>query len=215
MHEKPRVSYSCMVVARLLLIFTIAACSSGLPPSRAPGAGEQGIVTHAAFPDDEDAVAPSYGKSELERALASERTALDAGEKHVAEVADDSAGLAVAVADLAVRRRFVATLEDCQANGRHCPPRLDDPPWSYDIDSAALPKLDAALRFDLEDWRKVADELHGRSCACRTRVCIDSLAVAIDVLEKRPMPEVAADDAASESIVKARECLFRLRGRGH
>lgn len=215
MHEKPRVSYSCMVVARVWTLFTIAACSGGLPPSRAPGAGDQGIVTHAAFPDDEDAVAPSYGKSELERALASERAALDAAEKHAVEVEGDSEALRVALADLAVRRRFVASLEDCQANGRHCPPRLDDPPWSYDVDSAALPKLDNALRFDLEDWRKVADELHGRACACRTLVCIDSLAVAIDVLEKRPMPEVEADDAASVSIVKARECLFRLRGRGH
>ena len=205
-----------MVVARvtgLYLLFTIAACSSGLPPARAPGAGEQGIVTHAAFPDDEDAVAPGYGKSELEKALAVERGAIEAGEKHVGEVADDSAGLRVAVADLDVRRRFLAELEDCQANGRHCPPRLDEPAWSYDVDSAAAPKLDSPLRFDLEDWRKVTDELHGRACACRTQVCIDSLTVAIDVLEKRPMPDVQADDTAIASITKARECLFRLRGR--
>jgi hypothetical protein len=184
-----------------------------LPPARAPGAGEQGIVTHAAFPDDEDAVAPSYGKIELEKALVAERGAVEAGEKHVGEVAEDSAGLRVAVADLEVRRRFLAALEDCQANGRHCPPRLDEPALSYDVDSAAEPKLDAAVRFDLEDWRKVTDELHGRACACRTQVCIDSLAAAIDVLEKRPMPDVQADDTAIVSITKARECLFRLRGR--
>jgi hypothetical protein len=208
-----------MVVARLsgtylFFIFGAAvACSGNAPTPRAPGAGDQGIVSHAAFPEDDDAVAPAYDKSELERALASERTAVEAGEKQVADVADASNNLRVALADLAVRRRFVASLEDCQNVGRHCPPRLDDPPWSYDVETAAAPKLDAPLRFDLDDWRKVADELHGRACACRTQVCVDSMAVAIDELSKRPMPEVEADETASASITRARECLFRLNGR--
>jgi hypothetical protein len=202
-----------VVVARLSVFFMIAACGGGLPPGRTPGAGNQGIETHGAFPEDEDAVAPSYSRTDLERALASEHSAVEADEKHVTDVADSSEALAAALGDLAVRRRFVATLEDCSANGRHCPPRLDDPPWSYDVESAAAPRLDTPLRFDLEDWRKIADELHGRACACRTLSCVDGVTFAIDALSKRPMREVEADEAATVAVTKARECLFRLRGR--
>lgn len=179
----------------------MVACSSSVPPPHAPTTG---IETHAAFPDDEDAVAPSYDKAELERALATERAVLE-------QAIDEEEW--TAVADRAVRRRFVASLEECQANGRRCPPRLDDPAWSYDVEGSAAPKLDSPLRFDLEDWRKVAAELHGRACACRTLECVDSLAVAISELEKRPMPEVEQDDTAATSITRARTCLMRLRGR--
>ena len=35
----------------------------------------------------------------------------------------------------------------------------------------------------------------------------------IDRLESRPMPDVQNDDTALLSIVRARECLDRLRGR--
>jgi hypothetical protein len=35
---------------------------------------------------------------------------------------------------------------------------------------------------------------------------------AIDRLETRPMPDVQEDDTALLSIVRARECLYRLRG---
>jgi len=194
-----------MVVARVTAgyLFFMVACSS-TPAPRSPGAGDTGIATHAAFPDDEDAVSPTYDKADLETVLAAERAAL---EKPVDD--DDWAALA----DAAVRRRFVASLEECQASGRRCPPRLDDPPWSYDVDGSAAPKLDTQLRFDLEDWRKVAAELHGRACACRTVACVDSLGVAIDVLAKRPMPDVEADDTAETSIARARTCLMRLRGR--
>jgi len=71
----------------------------------------------------------------------------------------------------------------------------------------------ATLRFDLESWRALAAELHGRACACRTLACVDSVGVAIDQLETRPMPQVASDDAAATAITRARECLFRLRGK--
>ena len=42
------------------------------------------------------------------------------------DVATEDA-LRVARADLGVRRHFIATLEACEASGRWCPPRLDDP----------------------------------------------------------------------------------------
>ena len=116
-------------------------------------------------------------------------------------------------ADLAVRRRFIQSLEACQAAGRACPPRLDDPVWSFDPDGTADPRLDAPLRFDLAGWQRVASELHGRACACRTQACVDSMQVAIDDLERRPMPEVQGDEDASRSITWARECLYRLRGK--
>ena len=174
-----------------------------------------GDVTHSELAAD-DAFKPSYGKPELQRALIAERGAEATGEKRVAELeakTDDDA-LRDAVADLAVRRRFIASLETCEAAGRDCPPRLDDPPWKFDVDAAgAKPPLDAPLRFDLDDWRKVADELHGRACACRTLTCVDSVGVAIDQLEPRPMQEVQGDDAASASITRAREGLSRRRGK--
>jgi len=160
-------------------------------------------------PDDEPR--PSYDAAALEDALIRERGAEATEEQHAAP--DDL----TAAADLAVRRRFIASLESCQASRHRCPPRLDDPKWTWDpmapgVDPAK-PPLDAPLRFDLDDWRTIADELHGRACACRTLACIDSLDVTIQLLEARPMPDVEGDQAASASITGARECLFRLRGK--
>jgi hypothetical protein len=170
---------------------------------------------------DEDHDKPSYGAPELQRALIADRGAEATGERMVAELearasspaVDDQ--LRVAVADLAVRRRFIATLEACEATGRWCPPRLDEPAWAFDPDPDApvSPPMTAALRFDLHGWRDLAVELHGRACACRTLACVDSVGVAIDQLEARPVPDVQGDEAASRSITRARECLFRLRGK--
>lgn len=182
---------------------------------RGPDWGGEQAAPHTQLAAD-DTYQPSYGKAELERALIAERGAEATGERQVGdlEAKDDADGLRVALADLGVRRRFIASLEACQAAGRDCPPRLDDPPWRFDVEvEGARPPLDAPLRFDLDDWRKLAAELHGRACACRTIGCVDSLGVAIDELEPRPMQDVRGDEAASASITRARECLFRLRGR--
>lgn len=167
---------------------------------------------------DEELFRPTYGKAELQRALIAERAAEATAERTVADLEAGSGSddrLRVALADLAVRRRFIASLEACEASGRACPPRLDDPAWAFDPDPdrPTDPKLDTPLRFDLESWRKVAAELHGRACACRTIACVDSVGVAIDQLELRPMREVQGDEVASQAITWARECLFRLRGK--
>ena len=200
-------------VATLLL--ASVGCSGGTT-SRPPPA-DPGDTPHSQLADD-DAFKPTYGAPELQKALIAERGAEATGERIVAELeangTDDR--LFVARADLAVRQRFIASLETCEATGTQCPPRLDDPTWSYDPDPDGPlppPKLDAPLRFDLDSWRAIAGELHGRACACRTIACVDSLGVVIDALESRPMPEVAGDDAATLSITRARECLFRLRGK--
>jgi hypothetical protein len=189
-----------------------------LPPPANP---EEAAHTTLA---DEDAYKPSYGRPELQRALISERGTEASLERRVAdlEVRQETAAnpafddqLRVATADLAVRRRFIASLEACEAAGRWCPPRLDDPPWAYDPDAdpPADPPLSAALRFDLDSWRTIASELHGRACACRTLACVDSVGVAINELEPRPMPAVQGDDEAAVELTRARECLFRLRDR--
>lgn len=167
---------------------------------------------------DEDRYKPSYGKPELQRALIAERGAEATGERLVAELEAGTGSedrLHVAIADLAIRRRFIASLEACERSGQVCPPRLDDPAWAFDPDpdgGPQAPKIDAPLRFDLESWQKITGELHGRACACRTIACVDSMGVAIDQLETRPMPEVQGDEVASQSVTWARECLFRLRG---
>jgi hypothetical protein len=193
-----------------------------LPPPASP---EEPHSTLA----DEDAYRPGYGKPELGKALIAERAAEATQERRVAELearlADPPAPgatnpaledqLRVATADLAVRRRFIATLEACEAAGRWCPPRLDDPPWAFDPDPDLPidPPLTASLRFDLDSWRAIAAELHGRACACRTLACVDSVGVAIDVLEPRAMPQVQADEQAVTAITRGRDCLFRLRGK--
>jgi hypothetical protein len=177
-------------------------------------------MPHSALAD-EDAYKPAYGKPDLQKALIAERGAEATAERKVAELearASDPAvddQLRVATADLAVRRRFITTLEACEAAGRWCPPRLDDPPWAFDPDPdrPAAPPMTATLRFDPDGWRALAAEIHGRACACRTISCVDSVGVAIDQLEARLVPQVEGDETASSSVTRARECLFRLRGK--
>jgi hypothetical protein len=207
-----------MTAAGLALVALAFGCAGGSgvrpPPS------EPDDQAHSALAD-EDSYRPSYGKPDLQKALIAERGAEATAERRVAElearpsdapVADQ---LRVALADLAVRRRFIQSLEACDAAGRQCPPRLDDPSWAFDPDPdrPADPPVTATLRFDLDGWRGLAAELHGRSCACRTLGCVDSVGVAIDQLELRTAPEVQGDEAATISITRARECLFRLRGK--
>lgn len=198
----------------LLCLVLAAACGGSTPPPQHAGAGDTGITTHNQLAG-EDEYQPSYNKPDLEKALITERAAEATGEKAVMDAdfkGDDDAKRA-ATADLAVRRRFIASLENCQSEGRDCPPRLDEPAWTYDASSDADPKLDTPLRFDLDDWQKVTAELHGRACACRTAACVASMDAAIDTLETRPMKEVRADEASSLSVTRARECLTRLGGR--
>lgn len=219
----------------------IAAClavvAGGCPgPGTAPpahpearGDAPPGDGSHATLADD--AAEPAgHSKPELQRALITERAAEATQERRVGELEAKLAEppapgainpaledqLRVATADLAVRRRFIATLELCEAAGRWCPPRLDDPPWAFDPDPDGAPgdpPLTATLRYDLDSWRQIATELHGRACACRTIACVDSVGVAIDQLEPRAMPAVQSDDQAAAAITRARECLFRLRGK--
>jgi hypothetical protein len=219
--DSPRVSYSCLVVARaaktcLAFALALAGCKRDGIPVFDPSTVEPTPPPRDRMADDEPTAPPPYSKEELQRVLFGEHEAIANAERAAAELAGDPAPdrrLGAALLDLGVRRRFAAMLEHCQDTGRHCPPRIDEPAWSYDVDGAADPKLDTPLRFDRDDWRKIGAELHGRACACRTLDCIDSLGVAIDVLEKRPMREVVADDTAIASITHARECLFALRPR--
>ncbi|MGE0403127.1 MAG: hypothetical protein AB7T06_40850 [Kofleriaceae bacterium] len=201
-------------VLPFLTIVTMGACPK---PGTQTQIAEPLIEPHGQLAD-EVLYRPTYGKAELQRALITERGAEAQGEATVGELEakeghDDR--LRFAQADLEVRRRFIASLEACETAGRFCPPRLDDPPWAFDPDPDVQqpPKLDTPLRFDLASWQKVAAELHGRACACRTMSCIDSMTVAIEQLETRPMPEVQGDETATQSITWARECLLRLRGK--
>lgn len=191
------------------LLLALAACSGG----SAKPVGPTDITYHASLADDEEPP-PPYGKGELQKALIAERAAEATAERAVSEVeAGEPDALRVALANLAVRRRFIQILELCEANARMCPPRLDEPAWHYAVDADTDPKLDVPLRFDLDSWKKVTAELHGRACVCRTLDCIDSMETAIARLETRPMPDVQSDDAATTDVTRARECLMRLRGR--
>jgi hypothetical protein len=158
---------------------------------------------------------PPYDKSALQMALIAERAAEAKGEASVTEAERDGDidRLQVVMANLAVRRRFIAILEVCQAQTKLCPPRLDEPGFPLAVDSEEDPKLDVPLRFDLTSWQKVTNELHGRACACRTIQCIDAMDASMGRLEKRPIEEVQSDETAVTSLTRARECLFRLRGK--
>lgn len=163
---------------------------------------------------EDDEPPPAYDQAAVGMALIAERAAEVKNEREVREAeAGDPDQLRIALADLAVRRRFIAILEICEAQGKLCPPRLDEPAWPHGPDYEGDPKLDVPLRFDLASWQKVTAELHSRACACRTLSCIDSLDVTIHKLEGRPTDEVQGDEAATTSITRARACLFRLRGR--
>ena len=204
-----------MPLMKLLVVLAVMAACHGSGGAPAPHrSGDTGIVTHEGLAGADD-YQPSYGKAELENALIAERAAEATAEKQVmdADFKGDDDAKSAAAGDLAVRRRFIASLERCQSEGRECPPRLDDPAWSWDMSADADPKLDTPLRFDLDDWQKVTAELHGRACACRTTACVASMDAVIDKLETRPMQEVRADEAASQSVTRARECLTRLAGR--
>ena len=206
--------YSYGVRASLILLAACSGPAAFKPPVASP---DQGDTTHAELATD-DNFKPSYGKADIEKALIAERGKEASAERAITELeargsdASDEQ-LRSAVADLAVRRRFIASLEACQETGRTCPPRLDEPAWTFDVVGTANPPLDVPLRFDLSSWQRVTAELHGRACACRTLDCVDSVGVAIDQVETRPMAEVQGDETASQSLTWARECLFRLRGR--
>lgn len=198
-----------------------AACPSGGGTPTTGGSTVLPDPPHGSLADEELFV-PTYGKADLQKALIAERGAEATGEKTVTELEakmDDRADLdrlRVARADLAVRRRFIASLEACEASGHACPPRLDDPTFNWDYDPSGPkqpPPVDSDLRFDPASWQKLSMELFGRACACRTMYCVDAMTAAIDELETRPMPDVLGDEAASLSITRARECLFRLRGK--
>ncbi|NVB84776.1 MAG: hypothetical protein HOV81_40780 [Kofleriaceae bacterium] len=195
---------------RLALLVALAACKSAGPT----GTGALDTTVHTTLAEDVEAP-PPYGKAELQKALIAERGAEATAERQVTELeaAGDYDQVRTANEDLAVRRRFIASLEVCEAMGKYCPPRLDDPAWTLAVDSDADPKLDVPLRFDVDSWQKVAAEMHGRACACRTLACVDSIGATIDRLETRPMRDVQGDEKASEAITKARDCLFRLRGK--
>jgi hypothetical protein len=210
----------------LALVLVAAACGGGASvssPGTLGGTGgsttstsDHNISTHEAFPADDDALAPSYWRAELDSAIAAEHAALDAAVQQLAGLDADARpddALRIALADRDVRQRFLAALETCRADKHRCPPRLDDRPFRYELDGGKDPKLDTKLRFDLEDWRAVTAELHERACACRTVACIDAVDAATNTLEARPMPQVLADDTATESLTRARTCLMRLRGR--
>jgi hypothetical protein len=196
---------------RLALVLAILGCKSGSAPR---GVADEVTYHGVAAMADDDLYKPTYDKAELQRALTAERAAEATAEQRLRELEDkgDYDVLRFATADLGVRKRFIASLAACDATGQACPPRLDDPAWTFELEADVDPKLDTPLRFDVDSWRKVAAELHGRACACRTIACVDSMFVAIDRLEKRPMPDVQSDDAAAMSIVRARDCLYRLRG---
>jgi hypothetical protein len=197
-------------VRSLTGVLLLTACGHGAAsqPPVAP-VGPAGELA----PDDEPP--PTYGRAEIQSALTYERGVESALLRQLEELdaADDDSRRGEVVADLAVRRRAIAILERCDANGRMCPPRLDVPNWEHPVDADRDPTLDVPLRFDLDGWRKVASELHWRACGCRTAQCIESVEVAIADLEVRPMTDVQQDDTALISIVRARECLMRLAGK--
>ncbi len=190
----------------IVLLLVLAACKHGSTPATTD---IQDV--HTTLADDTEP-APSYDTAALQKALIAERAGEARDESLVADASDPDK-LRVAMADLAVRRRFIRMLELCETTQRLCPPRLDDPAWPYTADSEGDPQLEVPLRFDLASWQQVTMELHGRSCACRTLACLDSMEVAISRLETRPTSDVQADDTAVLEITLARECLARLRGK--
>jgi hypothetical protein len=195
-----------------VLLLALVACSGAGAPHKATGWSDPASQTHSQLAAYDEA-APTYDRADLERTLTAERAAALAASGEIAQLEQgEPETLRIALADLAVRRRFIATLEVCKADEHLCPPRLEESAWTGSPDGETDPKLDVPLRFDADSWRKVASELHGHACACRTLACVDSIDATLNRLETRPMPEVQSDDAALVELTRARDCLMRLRG---
>lgn len=199
------------------ILLVVASCGSRTPatvePTPDPPAPAEASTTTFA---EEDRLVPIYGAADLSRARSTERAAEASAERAITELELRGASpleLAAARADLAVRRRYIAALDACEESQRQCPPRLDDPPLAFDPAGESAPRLDVPLRFDLAAWRVVAVDVYGRACACRTVACIDATMLGIAWLESRPTREVLADDTATLSLTRARQCLYRLRGK--
>src|ERR1700733_14361185 len=142
---------------RLLAIAAVAAACGGPQRAEIPGRDDSANLTTGATlaPQDDDEPRPSYTKDQLERA----RTAgggPEAPDEQRVPASPDDAALA---ADLAVRRHFIESLESCQAANHQCPPRLDDPKWTWDPTSSAIdpdkPPISSPLRFDLDSRPKI------------------------------------------------------------
>src|SRR5262245_29289069 len=116
------------MMRRLVLLAVVACKSGGGQPVDTTFGPTTSTSTFAA----EDEPAPSYGKSELQSALITERGVEASAERQIGELetGTDPDALRIAHDDLAVRRRYIATLEHCEAEGKLCPPRLDDPAWT-------------------------------------------------------------------------------------
>jgi hypothetical protein len=196
-----------------VLVVTLAACAHGSSGGGRAADSSEAALDATVVSDGEPA--PAYDTAAVQDALIAERAAEARGERELddAEASGDPDRVVAARADLAVRRRFFAMLEFCEARRQLCPPRLDDPPWPYAIDGDEDPKLDVPLRFDATTWPKVAAELHGRACACRTQTCLDSMDAMLARLETRPTEDVQTDETAIVELTRARECTMRLRGK--
>src|SRR5262245_13398422 len=98
---------------RLALLLAIVACRHGSTPH----AGDTDTFTvHTALATDDD-YKPTYEKAELQRVLSSERSAVAAAESRAGDLdseTGDPQQLQLVRQDLAVRRRFVASLEACE-----------------------------------------------------------------------------------------------------
>src|SRR5690606_29524568 len=106
---------------RLALLLAITACKTGSTPH---AAGDEIVAPAPETLAEIDAYRPDYGADALERALTAERGAEASAEVRLRdlEARGDYDKLRTAIADLAVRRRFIASLEACQATGQVCPP---------------------------------------------------------------------------------------------
>jgi len=90
--------------------------------------------------------------------------------------------------------------------------RLPDEPVTHtDYGKPELSKALIAERGAEPTGEKVVAELEAKDTLDTAGQ--DRLRVAIDQLEPRPMQQVQGDEAASLSITRARECLYRLRSK--
>ena len=102
--------YTLVEMRVLPLLLALAACKSG---GSQKGAGFDDVNYHTALADDDGGEPPptAYDKSDVQKALIAERGAEAKAEQHVTELEDagDPDPINAAEADLAVRRRFIAT----------------------------------------------------------------------------------------------------------
>jgi len=154
-------------------------------------------------------------RGDVERALDSERRALQALDQRITDVEsradNDAAATAGLRADATARAAYADQLQRCLSDATQCPPSLDEPTIDADFD-AASGQFKGAFASSVSQWPDAAATLEKHACGCRTAACVDWVMADLDRWEASIPADAQADEVAATHVVGARACLWTRLG---